>query len=86
MKIGFKINFHFHQISDNSRSRSPSSESSLISDAQDIPVVRVGEMVGVDGETELSEDQEVELSADLEMVLGKEEIVVGDVEVAGQGE
>ena len=86
MKIGFKINFRFHQISDNSRSRSPSSESSLISDAQDIPVVRVGEMVGVDGETELSEDQEVELSADLEMVLGKEEIVVGDVEVAGQGE
>lgn len=43
-------------------------------------------MVGVDGETELSEDQETYLSADLEMVLGKEEIVVEDVEVADQGE
>ena len=40
MKIGFKINFGFHQISENSRSRSPSSESPPISDAQDIPVVR----------------------------------------------
>ena len=39
----------------------------------------VGEMVGVDGETDLSEDQEAELSADLEVVMGKEE-------VAGQGE
>ena len=45
----------------------------------------VGEMVGVDGETDLSEDQEAELSADLEVVIGKEEIVVGDEEVAGQG-
>ena len=40
MKIGFKINFCFHQISENSRSRSPSSESPPISDDQDIPVVR----------------------------------------------
>ena len=40
MKIGFKINCRFHQISENSRSRSPSSESPPISDAQDIPVVR----------------------------------------------
>ena len=32
LKIGLKINFRFHQISDNSRSRSPSSESSPISD------------------------------------------------------
>ena len=31
MKIGLKINFRFHQISDNSRSRSPSAESSPIS-------------------------------------------------------
>lgn len=42
-------------------------------------------MVGVDGETDLSEDQETELSADLEMVIGKEEIVVEDEKVAGQG-
>jgi hypothetical protein len=40
LKIGFKINCRFHQISENSRSRSPSSESPPISDAQDIPVVR----------------------------------------------
>jgi hypothetical protein len=40
-------------------------------------------MVGVDGETDLSEDQEAELSA--EVVIGKEEIVVRDEEVAGQG-
>ena len=39
LKIGFKINFRFHQISENSGSRSPS-ESPPISDAQDIPVVR----------------------------------------------
>jgi hypothetical protein len=45
----------------------------------------LGEMVGVDGETDLSEDQEAELSADLEVVIGKEEIEVGDEEVAGQG-
>ena len=31
----------------------------------------VGEMVGVDGETDLSEDQEAELSADLEVVIGR---------------
>jgi hypothetical protein len=43
-------------------------------------------MVGVDGETDLSEDQEAEQSADLEVVIGKEEIVVGDEEVAGQGD
>jgi hypothetical protein len=43
------------------------------------------EMVGVDGETDMSEDQEAEQSADLEVVIGKEEIVVGDEEVAGQG-
>jgi len=43
----------------------------------------VGEIVGVDGENDLSEDQEAELSADVEMVLGKEEIVVGNEEVAG---
>ena len=43
-------------------------------------------MVGVDGETNLSEDQEAELSADLEVVIGKEEIVVGEEEVTGQGE
>ena len=30
----------------------------------------VGEMVGVDGETDMSEDQEAELSADLEVMLG----------------
>jgi hypothetical protein len=42
-------------------------------------------MVGVDGETDMSEDQEAELSADLEVVIGKEEIVVGEEEVAGQG-
>ena len=46
----------------------------------------VGEMVGVDGETDLSEDQEAELLADLEVVIGKEEIVVGGMEAAGQGE
>ena len=40
LKIGFKINCRFHQISENSRSRSPSSESPPISDAQVIPVVR----------------------------------------------
>jgi hypothetical protein len=52
----------------------------------------VREMVGVDGETDMSEDQEAEQSADLEVVIGKEEIVVGDEEimvgdeeVAGQG-
>ena len=38
------------------------------------------EMVGVDGETDMSEDQEAEQSADLEVVIGKEEIVVGDEE------
>jgi hypothetical protein len=43
-------------------------------------------MVGVDGDTDLSEDKEAEQSADLEMVIGKEEIVVGDDEVAGQDE
>ena len=45
-----------------------------------------GEIVGVDGETDLLEEQEAELSADREGVIGKEEIVVGDEEVAGQGE
>jgi hypothetical protein len=34
---------------------------------------------------DMSEDQEAEQSADLEVVIGKEEIVVGDEEVAGQG-
>ena len=43
-------------------------------------------MVGVDGETDMSEDQEAELSADLEVMLGKEEIVVEDEKVAYQGE
>jgi hypothetical protein len=43
-------------------------------------------MVGVDGETDLSENQEAELSADLEVVIGKEEIMVGEEEVTGQGE
>jgi hypothetical protein len=43
-------------------------------------------MVGVDGETDLSEDQEAELSADLEVVIGKEEIMVGEEGVTGQGE
>jgi hypothetical protein len=87
LKIGFKINCRFHQISENSRSRSPSSESPPISDAQDIPVVR-GKGNGRRG----SEDQEAEQSADLEVVIGKEEIVVGneeivvgDEEIAGQG-
>ena len=49
-------------------------------------------MVGVDGETDMSEDQEAKQSTDLEVVIGKEEIVVGDEEivvgdeeVAGQG-
>jgi hypothetical protein len=37
----------------------------------------VREMVGVDGGTDMSEDQEAEQSADLEVVIGKEEIVVG---------
>jgi hypothetical protein len=77
LKIGFKINCRFHQISKNSRSRSSSSESPPISDAQDIPVVR-GNGNGRRG----SEDQEAEQSADLEVVIGKEEIVVGDEEVA----
>jgi hypothetical protein len=45
-----------------------------------------GELVGVDGETDLLEEQEAELSADWEVSIGKEEIVVGDEEVAGQGE
>ena len=45
-----------------------------------------GEIVGVDGETDLLEEQEAELSADREVAIGKEEIVVGDEEVAGQGE
>ena len=85
LKISFKINCRFHQISENSRSRSPSSESPPISDAQDIPVVR-GRGNGRRGrETDLSEDQEADLSADLEVVIGKEELVVGDEEVAGQG-
>jgi hypothetical protein len=42
-------------------------------------------MIGVDGEIDMSEDQEAEPSVDLEVVIGKEEIVVGDEEVAGQG-
>jgi hypothetical protein len=42
-------------------------------------------MLGVDGETDMSEYQEAEQSADLEVVIGKEEIVVGHEEVAGQG-
>jgi predicted HNH restriction endonuclease len=33
-------------------------------------------MVGVDGETDMSEDQETEQSADLEVVIGKEGLVV----------
>jgi hypothetical protein len=41
-------------------------------------------MVGVEGETDMSEDQEAEQSADLEVVIGKEVIVVGDEEVAGR--
>ena len=45
-----------------------------------------GEIVGVDGEIDLLEEQEAELSADREVVIGKEEIVVRDEEVAGQGE
>jgi hypothetical protein len=36
-----------------------------------------GKIVGVDGETDLLEEQEAELSADREVVIGKEEIVVG---------
>jgi hypothetical protein len=45
-----------------------------------------GEIVGVDGETDLLEEQEEELSADREVVIWKEEIVAGDEEVAGHGE
>ena len=65
------------------------------SDAQTLRTYQLSgerEMVGVDGETDMSEDQEAEQSADLEVVIGKEEIVVGDEEivvgdeeVAGQG-
>jgi hypothetical protein len=43
-------------------------------------------MVGVDGESDMSEDQEAEQSADLEVVIGKEEIVVGDEEIMVEDE
>jgi hypothetical protein len=74
-----------HQISENSRSRSPSSESPPISDAQDIPVVR-GEGNGRSG----LGDRYVRRprGRTVSRPRGgdrKEEIVVGHEEVAGQG-
>ena len=86
MKIGFKINCRFHQISENSRSRSPSSESPPISDTQDIPVVR-GRGNGRRGwgDRSVRRPRGRTVSRSRGGDIGKEEIVVGDEEVAGQG-